>query len=58
MAVPEGFEAIYRSDVVLMLLKIIYVLKNAAKEFCRYLLREFSGMGCRIINADPCIYFK
>ena len=45
--VPEGFEYIYGSDVVLMLLKTIYGLKNAAKAFWNELLRAFGAMGCK-----------
>ena len=58
MAVPEGFEGIYGIDVVLMLLKTIYLLKNAAKEFWRDLLRSVAVVRCRRSNAEPCMYFK
>ena len=58
MAVPEVFEGIYRSNVVFMLLKTTYGLKNAAKTFWRELLKSFATTGCRIINADPCMYFR
>ena len=45
MALPEVFEGIYGIDMVLMLLKKIYGLKNAEKAFWRDLLREFSVIG-------------
>ena len=38
--------------------KIVYALKNAAKEFLWELLRVFSEMECRRNNAYPCMYFK
>lgn len=55
---PKGFQHIYGSDVVLLLLKTIYGLKNAAKAFWRELLRAFSAMECKRSDADPCMYFK
>ena len=58
MAVSEGFEDIYKSDVVLMLLKTIYGLKNVEKKFWKDLLRAFSVMVCRISNAYTYMYFK
>ena len=58
MSLPEEFENIYGGDVVLMLLKTIYGLKNKAKAFWRELSREFSVMVGRRINAYPCMYFK
>ena len=33
MAVPEGFELIHQSNMVLVMLKTIYELKNVAREF-------------------------
>ena len=55
--VTEGFEGIYGSDVILMLQENCG-LKNAAKAFCRELLRAFASMVSRRINADPFIYFN
>ena len=43
MEVLEGFIRVYGSDVVLVLLKTIYGLKNTEKTFWRELLRAFSG---------------
>ena len=58
MAVLEGFEGIYRSNVVLILLKTIYSLNNTEKEFWRELSRAFAVMVCSIINVDPYMYSK
>jgi hypothetical protein len=55
---PKGFQHIYGADVVLLLLKTIYGLKNAAKAFWRELLRAFSALGCKRSDTDPCMYFK
>ena len=41
ISVPEVFEGIFRSHVLLILIKTIYGFKNAAKEFWRDLLRSF-----------------
>lgn len=58
MKVPEGFENIYGNGVVLLQLRTIYGLLNAAKAFWRDLLRAFNAMGCNRSEADPCMYFK
>ena len=44
MEVPELFEGIYGRNVVLMLIKKVYELKTAAKEFWREMLRAFYVM--------------
>ena len=44
--------------MVLLFLKTIYGLKNAAKEFWKELLKAFGAMKCKIIDADPCMYYK
>ena len=44
MAVPEGFENHYDNQVVFLLLKTIYGLNNAAKAFCKELLKAFGAM--------------
>ena len=54
----ELFEGIHGIDVVLMLLKKIYGLKNTAKEFWRELLREFSVMGCGRKEIRPMNVFQ
>ena len=58
MAVPEGFEKHYNNQVVLLLLKTIYGLKNAAKEFWKELLNAFGATKCKISDADPCMYYN
>ena len=44
MAVPEVFEKHYDNQVVLLLLKTIYGLKNAAKAFWKELFKAFGAM--------------
>ena len=57
MAVPEVFENHYNNQVVLLLLKTIYGLKNAAKAFWKELLKAFDAMKCKRSDADPCMYY-
>ena len=56
MAVPEGFGNQYDNQVVLLLLKTIYGLKNSAKEFWKELLKAFGAMKFKRSDADPCMY--
>ena len=58
MEVPEGFERFYPIGVVLLLLKTIYGLKQAAYAFWRKLLEAFWAMGYKRSAGDPCLYFK
>ena len=58
MEVPQGFEKYYGPDVVLLLLKTIYGLKQAAKAFWTELLKAFGSMGCERSKADPCMYYQ
>ena len=58
MGVPQGFERHYESDVVLLLLKTIYGLKNAARAFWKELLKAFTKIGCERSKADPCMYYE
>ena len=58
MAVPEGFEGTYRREVILVLIKQNYGLKNTAKEFWIELFREFSVMVCGRSDQNSYIYFK
>jgi hypothetical protein len=44
MEVPQGFERFYAKNTVLLLLKTIYGLKQAALAFWRQLLKPFCHM--------------
>ncbi len=58
MKIPKGFEKHFPAKSVLLLLKCLYGLKQAAKAFWRQLLRAAKAMGLTQSNADPCLYFK
>ena len=70
MRVPKGFKTkIYRDykellgagadeEIVLLLLKTIYGLKQAAFEYWKTLLRALRAMELQRSKADPCVYFK
>ena len=58
MKVPEGMEHHYKGQVVLLLLKTIYGLKQAAYQFWLMLLRAFGSMNYQRSRADPCLYFR
>ena len=58
MSVPKEFEKYYPKDVVLLLLRTLYGLKQAAMAFWRELLKAMYSMGMQRSNADPCLYFS
>ena len=58
MEVPEGFEKFYGPNVVLLLLRTIYGLKNAAMAFWKETLMAFKHMKFTRSKADPCLQFK
>ncbi len=58
MKVPKGMEKHYPPDVVLLLLKCIYGLKQAAMAFWKRLLICMRSMGFERSMADPCLYYK
>ena len=58
MEVPEGFEAFYTNGVVLLLLKTLYGLKQAAVAFWKELLKAMLCMGFARSKADPCLYYQ
>jgi hypothetical protein len=58
MEVPQGFEGFYPKNYVLLLLKTIYGLKQAALAFWRELLKAFRHMEYGRSKADPCLYFR
>ena len=58
MEVSQGFEKHHEQDVVLLLLKTIYGLKQAAAAFWKELLDSFYDMEFKRSKADPCLYYK
>ena len=59
MQVPQGFEKFYNPfTTVLLLLKTIYGLKQAAYAFWRKLVEAFWAMEYERCKGDPCLYFK
>jgi hypothetical protein len=58
MEIPQGFERFYGKNSVLLLLKTIYGLKQAALAFWRELLKAFRHMEYGRSKADPCLYFR
>jgi hypothetical protein len=58
MEIPQGFEKYYPSNAVLLLLKTIYGLKQAALAFWRELLKALMSMRFGRSKADPCLYFR
>jgi hypothetical protein len=58
MKIPQGFEKHFPGESVLLLLKCLYGLMQAAKALWRQLLHAASAMGLKRSMADPCLYFK
>ena len=58
MEVPEGFQKFYPQNVLLLLLRTIYGLKQAAYAFWIEILKCFRHMGYERSKADPCLYWK
>jgi hypothetical protein len=58
MHVPQGFEKFYPRDIVLLLLKTIYGLKQAAFEYWQALLKAIRAIGLKRSKADPCVYYR
>jgi hypothetical protein len=58
MKIPKGFKKYFLVESVLLLLKCLYGLKQAAKAFWRQLLRATKAIGLMQSNADPCLFFK
>jgi hypothetical protein len=57
MDVPEGFKKYYPVGVRLLLLKMMYGLKQAAVAFWKQLIMAFASMNYARSKADPCLYF-
>jgi hypothetical protein len=58
MKIPKGFEKHFPAESVVLLLKYLYGLKQAAKTFWRQLSCAAKAMGLMQSNADPCLYYK
>jgi hypothetical protein len=58
MAIPRGLEIFFLHDAVILFLKCLYGLKQAARAFWRQLLQATKKIGLTQSNADPCFYFK
>ena len=57
MESPEGFEKFYPKNVLLLLKKTLYGVKNAAKAFWLVLLKIMASIGLLRSKADPCLYY-
>ena len=57
MEVPQGFEKYYPENSVILLLKTLYGLKQAALAFWRKLVMAFAFIHFKRSKADPCLYF-
>ena len=58
MHVPQGMEEKYGCKVVLLLLKTIYGLKQAAFRFWLFLLTIVKQLQHQRSKADPCLYYR
>jgi hypothetical protein len=58
MAIPCGFKKHFPVDCVILMLKCLYGLKQAARAIWRQLLRAAKKMGLMCSSADPCLYYK
>ena len=56
MEIPKGFGKFYPKNV-LLLLKTLYGVKNAAKAFWLVLLKIMASIGLLHSKADPCLYY-
>jgi hypothetical protein len=54
MEIPERFEKHCGANMVLLLLKTMHGLKQAAHAFWKQLLMAFKSVGCKRSKADPC----
>eukprot|EP00957_Ditylum_brightwellii_P077734 5906814-Ditylum_brightwellii.AAC.1 len=58
MHVSQGFKRFYPPDVLLLLLRTLYGLKQAAIQFWRELQKAFCFMVYKRNRADPCLMYK
>ena len=57
MEIPKGFKTFYPKNVLLLLKKTSYGVKNATKAFWLVLLKIMASIGLLKSKADPCLYF-
>ena len=57
MEIPKGFRKFYPKNVLLLLKKTLYGVKNAAKAFWLVLLKIMASIGLLCSKADPCLYY-
>eukprot|EP00957_Ditylum_brightwellii_P195988 14933205-Ditylum_brightwellii.AAC.1 len=55
---PHGFEPYYPAKVLLLFLRTLYGLKQAAMQFWRELQKAFWYMKYQQNGADPCLAFR
>jgi hypothetical protein len=58
LEVPEGFEKYYLPNVVLMLLRTLYGMIQAAYAFWTTFLNAMWHMKYNRSKADPCLYYR
>eukprot|EP00957_Ditylum_brightwellii_P108299 8262075-Ditylum_brightwellii.AAC.1 len=58
MGIPQGFEELYPPNVVLLLLRQVCGLKQAAVKFWRELQKALCYMSYSGNKADPCLAFQ
>ncbi len=58
MTIPRGFEKHFSDGCVILLVKCLYGLKQAARAFWRQLLQAAKNMGLARSSADLCLYYK
>ena len=58
MEVPQVMEKYYLVNVLLLLLRILYGLRQTAAQFWKELLKAFMFMKYARNQADPCLYFR
>ena len=57
MEIPKGFNKFYPKNVLLLLKKTLYGVKNAAKAFWLVLLKIMASIGLLRSKANPCLYY-
>ena len=58
MEVPQGMRKWYGANIVILLLKTIYGLKQGAYAFWMKLLKAFRRMNFKRSKADPCLSYR
>ena len=57
MEIPNGFQKFYPKNILLLLKKTLYGVKNAAKAFWLVLLKIMASIGLLRSKADPCLSY-